>query len=212
MTFGWYGDVHYALSLALNTDPTFDGEPQQRPTAAGGHQRNWDCTKSLWHLGQNTFAILNEISLTFWTASLKFGKTSLTFGTESLKWGIKITLTFGKQNLSFGNKEVFQVWENIFLFCGITFLRRFETTILLGANMYLAEQWHCVLRFPENADVVHNMKWNEHLSKQSICISIEIERIYRRDKTWLIKKKDQICIDSYFLKTEADIYFNLWTL
>ena len=92
MTFGWYGDVHYALSLALNTDPTFDGEPPQRPTAAGGHQRNWDCTKSLWHLGQNTFEILNKISLTF--------------GTESLKWGIKITLTFGKQNLSFGNKEI----------------------------------------------------------------------------------------------------------
>ena len=55
--------------------------------------------------------------------------------------------------------------------------------------MFLAEQWHYVLRFPENADVVHDMKWNEHLSKQSICISIEIERIDRSDKTWLPKKR-----------------------
>ena len=88
-------------------------------------------------------------------------------------------------------KKYFKFGKTYYFFCGITFLRRFETTILLGANMYLAEQWHCVLRFPENADVVHNMKWNEHLSKQSICISIEIERIDSGDKTWLTKKEGQ---------------------
>ena len=31
--------VYYALSLTLNTNPAFDGKPQQRPTTtAGGHQ------------------------------------------------------------------------------------------------------------------------------------------------------------------------------